>query len=855
MRAAWVIGAGLVAVAAFAARAPLARLFDHPAERAAAVDRAPATGDARGDAPGSASPPPARLSGAVSVDLRAIAPASRYLDTVDEDGADAEYRAAVAGLGRRDVAYDPHLGRAARELAAQHAALGAPPPEAALAFLLHSAGAPEASAGQYLVATGDEGGEVIADAVRSALAAPPPGSSTILVGVGEAAVDDQPLSRHVAVLLARRDYALEPAPRRVEPGASLVLRGLLPTGYHDLQGIVLYSDDRIVEIPVVASAGRFRLEVPAGDRPGVLQVAIDGSGRDGPGKLLQVDVTVGAAPSASIVVDVPPPDPPLADQDAAEALALELLQRDRARHGLDRLISDPALVAVARAHAADMRDAGFFGHHSPTTGLLGDRLRAAGYRASAHGENLARNDSLGEAEASLMASIGHRKNLLDRDFTHVGVGVVAVGDGGHRDWLLVQVMARKVIELDPVTARTAVLERINRERAAAGVAAVTLEPALSAVAQRGAQAAASGSLDGLAGRIAAEVRPLVDTRADIGVQAIYDLGQLEVPEALSLDRFAELADDFDAWVRRTPDIDPFCSSSDWVLPAAAELMPPREPFLWRGGAGWVAMMRGVHPQGWRYLEPLEASWGLACPLIGPDADALAAEFTRLVRRAEDEWDVLLLSGLPSRSRLRAQLQRRLGAHYELAQQGTTVRHVADLRGGVDAFLARRSRNFRRSLQRSQRRAAAAGIEFEAAIPRDPAAADAVFQRSLVVERSSWKGRAGMGIDTPGFGDFYRHMLRRLAARGGLRARFARHRGADVGFVIGGVLDRGYRGLQMSYHQAYRGIGLGNLLQWGEIASLCAEGFESYDLGTGLDYKQRWAEAVMISDVLIVLKLP
>ncbi len=326
-------------------------------------------------------------------------------------------------------------------------------------------------------------------------------------------------------------------------------------------------------------------------------------------------------------------------------------------------------------------------------------------------------------------------------------------------------------------------------------------------------------------------------------------------QALSLDAFAAMAAEFDQWVRRCPDIDSFCSSSDWILPAAAELMPPRDPFLWRGRSGWVAMMRGVHAQGWRYLEPLEASWGLACPLIGDDAEAIATDFAQLVRRAESEWDVLLLSCVPSTSRLRAQLERRLGAHYEIGQQGNTVRHIADLRGGLAGFLGRRSRNFRRSLQRSRRRAAAAGVEFTALRPTDPAGADVLFDRALAVERRSWKGEAGLGIDTPGFGDFYRSMLRRLALRGGLRARFARQEGGDVGFVLGGVLDRGYRGLQLSYDRRLRDVGLGNLLQLEEITELCAEGFESYDLGTGLEYKQRWAEGVLASDVLIVLKVP
>ncbi len=306
-------------------------------------------------------------------------------------------------------------------------------------------------------------------------------------------------------------------------------------------------------------------------------------------------------------------------------------------------------------------------------------------------------------------------------------------------------------------------------------------------------------------------------------------------------------------MRSAGDIDQFCSSSDWVVPAARELMPEREPWLFRGDAGWVALMRGQHPHGWRYLEPLEAAWGLASPVVGTDAERIARQFDALVRSRAHDWEVMLISGLPLGAPIHRAVVRRMSAHYELVRQGTTVRHVAHLTGGLDGFLGRRSRNFRRSLARADARARDAGIEFVACHVGADRSGE-VFDRIQAVERRSWKGREGVGIEAGSFGEFYRHMARRLGARGTLRTWFARHDGRDVAFCFGGVVGDSYRGLQMSFDDGYRAYSLGNLCQLRQIEELCAEGVASYDLGTGLEYKHRWAEQTVESDVLVVMKM-
>jgi hypothetical protein len=310
------------------------------------------------------------------------------------------------------------------------------------------------------------------------------------------------------------------------------------------------------------------------------------------------------------------------------------------------------------------------------------------------------------------------------------------------------------------------------------------------------------------------------------------------------------AGDYDRHVRATEGIDRFCSSSAWVLAAAEGLMPGREPWIHRGEHGWVALMRGLHPEGWTYAEPLEAMWGLSCPLVGPRPAPLVADLAALARRRAGDWQVLLVSGVVPGSAMFVELLRTFSPRHRVGLGRTSRRHVASLAGGLDGYLGRRSRNFRRSLDKARRAAARAGVTFAPAHTEDPAV---VLARILAVERRSWKGRLGVGIEEGVMRAFYEAMVPHLSARGALRAIFARCGERDVAYVLGGVLDGAYRGLQFSFDMDYAACSLGNLCQLEQIAELCEQGFGHYDLGTEMDYKRRWAEATHDTVAVLVFR--
>lgn len=325
--------------------------------------------------------------------------------------------------------------------------------------------------------------------------------------------------------------------------------------------------------------------------------------------------------------------------------------------------------------------------------------------------------------------------------------------------------------------------------------------------------------------------------------------------ALTREQLVAEATRFDAAVLATPGIDHFCSSTDWILPADTALMPAREPWLFRSddGGGYVALSRGEHNRGWSYLQPLEAAWGLACPVVAPDHDRLVAELVQLLSARQQEWDLLFLSGLPRGEPIFSALVAQLSQRYVLRLGTTARRHRASLLGGVDGFLSRRTRNLRRTLRRAGRRAERDGITIEPNHTTDLDRADSDYARILDVESRSWKGHEGVGIDSGSMCDFYRFMNRRLVARGAQRLFFARHRGRDVGYILGGVLGDTYRGLQFSFDNEYRAYSLGALMQLRQIEELCAGGYATYDLGTDIAYKERWGDQTLDTVLLIVAR--
>ena len=130
-----------------------------------------------------------------------------------------------------------------------------------------------------------------------------------------------------------------------------------------------------------------------------------------------------------------PPDhsvPPLTETEqnavnrASERLLFDLVNETRRREGLTTLKWHESVSRAAYAHSVDMKENRFFSHDSPTTGSPADRVTAAGISFRYLLENIAMGqmDPL-DAHEGLMNSLSHRRAILDRQVTHVGIGVAS----------------------------------------------------------------------------------------------------------------------------------------------------------------------------------------------------------------------------------------------------------------------------------------------------------------------------------------------------------------------------------------------------------------------------------------------
>ncbi len=118
-----------------------------------------------------------------------------------------------------------------------------------------------------------------------------------------------------------------------------------------------------------------------------------------------------------------------ASVSAQEQSAGNLVNSDRSAYSLAPLALDSALCRIARLKSEDMRDNHYFAHTSPTYGDVRSMLTKMGYSYAAAGENIAHHATIEKAQAALISSPGHRRNILSTGFTKFGIGVALDANG------------------------------------------------------------------------------------------------------------------------------------------------------------------------------------------------------------------------------------------------------------------------------------------------------------------------------------------------------------------------------------------------------------------------------------------
>jgi uncharacterized protein YkwD len=105
--------------------------------------------------------------------------------------------------------------------------------------------------------------------------------------------------------------------------------------------------------------------------------------------------------------------------NSQQQVAFDLVNGARADAGLPALALDPIAQTKAQAWAEHLAATGSIGHSNLTEGMDGGWRRLA--------ENVGYGSSIDEIQRRFMDSPHHRQNVLDRSFTHLGVGVARGG--------------------------------------------------------------------------------------------------------------------------------------------------------------------------------------------------------------------------------------------------------------------------------------------------------------------------------------------------------------------------------------------------------------------------------------------
>lgn len=112
-----------------------------------------------------------------------------------------------------------------------------------------------------------------------------------------------------------------------------------------------------------------------------------------------------------------------------EKEVVRLVNLERTSRGLKALEQDWQLSRVARYKSEDMKNNSYFSHTSPTYGSPFNMMKSFGISYRTAGENIARGQKTPASVVNAwMNSSGHRANILNSSFTHIGVGYVASGN-------------------------------------------------------------------------------------------------------------------------------------------------------------------------------------------------------------------------------------------------------------------------------------------------------------------------------------------------------------------------------------------------------------------------------------------
>ncbi|MDF3070699.1 MAG: hypothetical protein K0R38_6300 [Polyangiaceae bacterium] len=289
-----------------------------------------------------------------------------------------------------------------------------------------------------------------------------------------------PSGSSASLVLGAQEMQYETIPRDLEVGQQVTMRGRVGERYKSANVYLTKPDGTVDQQPIAGTTIDASFPLPT---LGQYRLEVMGDGPTGPVIVANMPLYVGVTePVIRENVGT------VVDPEVAEVRMFEQLNQARKAAGLEPVATDSALRLLAAGHTQDMVDHGYFGHVSPTQGTPQDRVTRSGLLFSQFGENIASAGTPEDAHMGLMESPGHRANMLNPAFSHVGIaagsgaaGLVVTLNFGRRP------RAEDVPTLQQVTAA------FNAMRSEVGLTTPAGDPVYTAGAQAGADAMARGA--------------------------------------------------------------------------------------------------------------------------------------------------------------------------------------------------------------------------------------------------------------------------------------------------------------------------------------------------------------------------
>lgn len=228
----------------------------------------------------------------------------------------------------------------------------------------------------------------------------------------------------VTIVLLQYLAQLEHVPRTAQPGETLHLHAILAAGFRNPRLPVTVPKGHVLTYYPVRRQGKqawFNIPLRQGKGRYTLELLLDKPGQ-GPrvATILPLYVGVGYPLKESPAPSSSPQN--FANTNEISQYLIERVNQERQKHGLASLETDALLNYVAWHHSADMAKRQFFAHINPDGEDPNARFRRHGGHGMV-GENIVSDISAEAAHNRLMSSPGHRANILQADYTHLGIGV------------------------------------------------------------------------------------------------------------------------------------------------------------------------------------------------------------------------------------------------------------------------------------------------------------------------------------------------------------------------------------------------------------------------------------------------